>query len=166
VGYDLHDANRVWVRNKAGQIICVAEFEANKRSYFPESFIQQAAQKRAEGRIKRAEAKIEEAQAELDAPLLLEQQTVFEMPGMTINAPRENDHLEKVSVQVGKTSQAEVIELPKKAARPMFDTQAAKYRWLLENHREITNEDEAWLDYYRVTAEWEELFGDKEVATR
>lgn len=166
VGYDLHDANRVWVRNKAGQLICVAEFEANKRSYFPESFIQQAAQKRAEGRIKRAEAKIEEAQAELDAPLLLEQQTVFEMPGMTINPPCETDHLEKVSVQTGKTSQAEIIELPTKVTRPMFDTQASKYRWLLQNHREITNEDEAWLDYYRVTAEWEELFGHKEVATR
>lgn len=167
VGYDIHDASKVWVRNKAGQLICVAEFEANKRDYFPQSFIRQAAQKRAEGRIKRAEAKIEEAQAELDAPLLIEhQQPVFEVPRMAINNPREQRLPSTPDVQIVENGVlGNVIEMPVNT-RPMFDTQAGKYRWLNANPREITKEDEAWLDYYRLTAEWSDLFGDREVATR
>lgn len=167
VGYDIHDASKVWVRNKAGQLICVAEFEANKRDYFPQSFIRQAAQKRAEGRIKRAEAKIEEAQAELDAPLLIEhQQPALEIPRMAINNPREQRLPSTPDVQIVENGVlGNVIEMPV-TTRPMFDTQAGKYRWLNANPREITNEDEAWLDYYRLTAEWSDLFGDREVATR
>lgn len=72
VGYDIHDASRVWVRDRQGRLICVAEFEGNKRSYFPQSFVEQAAQKRAEGRIKRAQARIDEAEAELQPQQLIE----------------------------------------------------------------------------------------------
>ena len=157
VGYDLHDATRVWVREQSGRLICVAGFEANKRSYFPQSFIDQAAQKRAEGRIKRAQAKIDEAQEELDAPLLIEHQQAYELPVMAV------DHIEEVREMVP----ANVIEMPKaKAARPMFDTDAGKYRWLMGNADQITSVDEAWINYYRLTAEWEDIFGDREVATR
>lgn len=152
VGYDLHDASRVWVRNKAGQLICIAEFEANNRSYFPESFIQQAAEKRAKGRIKRAEAKIEEAEAELNPPQIVEHQQANVLPVMSI----EQSH----------DIPANVLELPKRAARPMFDTDAGKYRWLMGNADQITQEDEAWIGYYRLTTEWADLFGDREVATR
>ena len=157
VGYDIHDASRVWVREQSGRLICVAGFEANKRSYFPQSFIEQAVQKRAEGRIKRAQAKIDEAQEELDAPLLIEHQQAYELPVMAV------DQIEEVREMVP----ANVIEMPKaKAARPMFDTDAGKYRWLMGNADQITSVDDAWINYYRLTAEWEDIFGDREVATR
>lgn len=157
VGYDIHDASRVWVRNQAGQLICVAEFEANKRSYFPQSFIDQAADKRAKGRIQRAQIKIDEAEQELNPPQQLVYQAPIELPTMEVNQFVEvNNMVEK----------ANVIELKTKAARPFFETDAAKYRWLMQNDEDINAQDEAWINYYKLTPEYEDLFRDREVATR
>lgn len=165
VGYDIHDAGRVWVREQSGRLICVAEFEANKRSYFQQSFIEQAAQKRAQGRIKRAQVKIDEAQEELDAPLLIEHQAAIELPRMEIQAASDIGIL-AANPDV-RISAINVIEMPKpKATRPMFDTDASKYRWLMSNSDQMTREDESWMGWYRNTSEFEDLFGDIEVAAR
>ncbi len=156
VGYDIHDASRVWVRDQQGRLICVAEFEANKRSYFPQSFIDQAAQKRAEGRIKRAQVRIDEAEAELQPSLMIEYQKEerFEIPSMEI--PAAGDLIEAENV----------VRLPEpELARPIFETDAAKYRWLLRNSAEVSSEDNGWMGWYRTTSEWEDLFGE-EVAAR
>lgn len=163
VGYDIHDASRVWVRNQAGQLICVAEFEANKRSYFPQSFLDQAAQKRALGRIKRAQAKIDEAEEELNPTQLLEYQPAIELPSMDL---RQLDAALRTT-DAERIEAANVIELPKaKAERPNFDTDAGKYRWLMRNQEQVTAMDEAWINYYRMTPEYEDIFGDREVAAR
>lgn len=84
VGYDIHDASRVWVRDKESRLICIAEFEGNSRSYFPESVVEQARYKRAAAKIKRAETRIEEAQAELDPPNLIEHQPAEQLPTIEI----------------------------------------------------------------------------------
>lgn len=153
VGYDIHDPNHVWVRDRQGRLICVAEFEANKRSYFPQSFIEQAAQKRAEGRIKRAQARIDEAEEELQPPLTIEHVPAATLPPMDI-APLA---AEPVAIQAEN-----VLRLPEpEAERPMFDTDAAKYRWLLRNEEKITREDHGWMAWYRNTGEWEDLFGEE-----
>jgi len=157
VGYDIHDASRVWVRNQAGQLVTVAMFEANKRSYFPQSFIDQAAEKRAKGRIQRAQAKIEEAEQELNPLQQLVYEAPIELPVMAMNT--------HVDVKIVENSMLDnVIAMPVK--RPLFETDAAKYRWLLSNDDEITVQDEAWLNYYKLTAEYEDLFGDREAAIR
>ncbi|SOD42293.1 Mu transposase C-terminal domain-containing protein [Nitrosovibrio sp. Nv4] len=169
VGYDIHDASRVWVRDQEGRMICVAEFEANKRNYFPTSFLEQAAQKRAEGRIKRAQVKIEEAEAELNPPQMLEYQPAVELAPMRIEYPREEQERQsdKPGVEVAETAVASVVNLPKR--RPMFSTDAAKYRWLMTNAEQINATDEGWLDWYRSTPEWEDIFSgteDEEVTVR
>lgn len=158
VGYDIHDASRVWVRDRAGRLICVAEFEGNKRSYFPQSFMEQAAQKRAEGRIKRAEARIEEAQAELQPPQLLEHQPAEVVP-MPIFAQRQAITVDNV-VTLPEPHESDT------PARPMFETDAAKYRWLLRNPEYTTRDDDGWIAWYRTTSEYEDLFGDFEAASR
>ena len=159
VGYDIHDASRVWVRNKAGQLICVAEFEANKRSYFPMSVIEQAAEKRAQGRIKRAAAKIEEAEQELNPAAQIEHQQAWKLP------EQENNVLE--AEPVNASAEENVVQLAADVKRPMFETDAAKYRWLMANQDEIDTQDQGWLDWYVTTDEFEDLFSDdKEVATR
>jgi putative transposase len=157
VGYDIHDASRVWVRDKAGRLICVAEFEGNKRSYFPQSFVEQAAQKRAEGRIKRAQARIEEAEAELQPPQLLDYQPADLVP-LVVPAERNAITVDNV-VRLPDPEEAE-------PARPMFETDAAKYRWLLRNPEHVTRDDDGWVAWYRTTSEWEDLFGDFEEASR
>lgn len=146
VGYDIHDASRAWIRDSQGRLICVAEFEGNKRSYFPESFIEQAAQKRATGRIKRAQARIDEAEAELQPPLTIEQMPAQTLPPVGFGAVIEAEN---------------VVRLPEPTPeRPMFETDAAKFRWLLRNEERITPEDQSWIAWYRNTSEWEDLFGE------
>jgi len=62
---------------------------------------------------------------------------------------------------------AEVKALNKPFKRPIFSTDAEKYRWLMQAAPELADEtDDGWLDWYRTTSEWEDLFGDSEVAAR
>lgn len=124
VGYDIHDASRVWVRNRKGNLICVAEFEANKRGYMPESVIDQANYKRAQGRIKRAEARIEEAKEELNPTQLIEYQPSMELPAMQIEPQTI-----KINTQEQVLTEAENVEPLIK--RPLFETTIQKYRWLM-----------------------------------
>lgn len=68
VAYDIHNAEQVWIYDAQGRFICVAEFEANKRAYFPEAFLEQAARKRSEGRLSRLDVKRQEVLDELEGP--------------------------------------------------------------------------------------------------
>ena len=161
MGYDIHDASRVWARDRQGRLICVAEFEANKRNYFPtSSFLEQAAQKRAEGRIKRAQVRIEEAEAELNPPQMLEYQPPIELSTIRIERQKEEARLPEQDLErvadAGTPTEAQVINMPKQ--RPMFATDAAKYRWLRTNREEVTSTDDSWLAWYRTTPEWEDIF--------
>jgi len=80
VAYDIHDARFVSVYTLDGRFICRAEAGANERDYMPASAIEQAREKRADGRVKRLEAKLDEVEAErrgqraltLDTPEVLE----------------------------------------------------------------------------------------------
>ncbi len=65
VHYDIHDPARVWVRDGDGRLISVAELDGNKRPYFPKSVVEQAREKRAQGREKRLQVKLDEVAAEL-----------------------------------------------------------------------------------------------------
>jgi putative transposase len=160
IGYDIHDGSKVWVRDMEGRLICVAEFEANKKAYFPQSQIDMADRKRAEGRIKRAEAHIEEAEAELNPRLVIEHQAAITVPSFEFNAMPEQVCIPHPGAQ---PIQAEA--LPDNAAylpvpRPMFTSDAAKYRWLKGNPSQLTQQDDTWLDWYCNTSEWEDLFGE------
>ena len=160
VGYDIHDASRVWVRNQAGQLICVAGFEANKRSYFPQSFIEQAAERRAKGRIQRAQLKIDEAEQELNPPQQLVYDDSRNLPSMDIPA---DNHFDEANNMVETEN---VVQLNTKVSRPMFTTDAQKYRWLMANADEVTATDEGWIDWYKGTEEYGDLFDDRDVAIR
>ena len=138
VGYDIHDASRVWVRERSGRLICVAEFEANKRAMFPQSAQDHANYKRAQGRIKRAEAKIEEAQAELNPPQLIEYQPVMELPPMAIEPER----------QAIETIEAEAENVAQLVERPHFEWGIDKYRWLMNHKIYWSGADAAWLLKY------------------
>lgn len=168
IGYDIHDGSRVWVRDMEGRLICVAEFEANKTAYFPVSQQQAADEKRAAGRIKRAEAKIEEAEAELNPPQLIEHQAAIAVPEFRF-VPMP----EPVCNPVQGVQPIQAEPLPDNAAylpvpRPMFQSDAAKFRWLKNNASQVTVQDDTWLDWYCNTGEWDDLFGDvqNEVAAR
>jgi len=65
VAYDIHDANRVWVFDmETGELIAQADWNANESKYFPDSMLNQAREKRAQGRLNRAMKKVDEIEAE------------------------------------------------------------------------------------------------------
>lgn len=71
IAYDIHDASRVWVYAPDGRLICEAQVNGNAKHYFPVPVIEQARQKRAQGRLNRVDTKREEILAELHgAPAL------------------------------------------------------------------------------------------------
>lgn len=142
VGYDIHDASRVWVRERSGRLICVAEFEANKRRYFPETAQDHANYKRAQGRIKRAEAKIEEAQAELNPSQLMEYQPVIELPPMAI-APAE-----QAAIEVSEATESQAENVASIIKRPHFKSTIEKYTWLMNNKRAWNDADAGFLMKY------------------
>lgn len=72
VAYDLHDPQLVWVYSDDGRLICTAELDANARDYMPQSFVEQARDKRAAGRQNRLEVKLEEVRAERSGAPALE----------------------------------------------------------------------------------------------
>lgn len=83
VGYDIHCAEKVTVRDLEGRLICIAVWNDNKRDYFPKTVIEKAREQRATGRLRRLAVKQAEAVAELNPQKViehLEQQTVINFP--------------------------------------------------------------------------------------
>ena len=88
IGYDVNDASRVWVYADDGRLICTAEWNANVRSFFPVSVIEQARDRRAAGRVNRLQAHLDEVQAERRGQPAIEAQQEIVIPGV-ISGTRE-----------------------------------------------------------------------------
>lgn len=65
VGYDLHDAQRVWVRDRNQCLLAVATLDGNKMDYVPQTAIDHAHATRAKARARRLERHLEEVHLEL-----------------------------------------------------------------------------------------------------
>ena len=72
IAYDIHDASKVWVYTPEGRLICTADVNGNAKHYFPVPVVEQARQRRAQGRLKRTDAKREEILAELHGAAALD----------------------------------------------------------------------------------------------
>ena len=59
IGFDIHDATKVWVYRLDGTFVCEAGFEANKSAYFPKPYVEALREQRQEGQRKRLAAKQE-----------------------------------------------------------------------------------------------------------
>lgn len=148
VGYDIHDASRVWVRNRTGQLICIAEFEGNSHSYMPESVQDQANYKRAQGRIKRAEARIIEAKEELNPPQLIEYQPTSVLPPMPIEA------MPQAAINAQPATLTPAANVTPIVERETFLSKIDKYRWLMANKHHWQTADARWLLQYIDTHQY------------
>lgn len=72
VGYDIHNADRITVRDEDGRLICYAYWNANKRAYFPQTKVEQARQRRADGRLRRLAVKQDEVLQEVNPQRVIE----------------------------------------------------------------------------------------------
>ena len=161
VGYDLTDASRVWVREAvatgeglvAGRLICVARWDAHKRSYFPESVIEQAEKRRVQAAIARKQRKIAALEEQL-TPKLIEADraaplNVVELPA---RAPEDAEPLPaselpapevapEMAQETAPEASAEVVPLSRPDGRPVFSDELEHVRWLLAHPDRVTESD-------------------------
>lgn len=97
VGYDIHDASKVWIREidrrsgeeLMGRLICVAIFAGNEERYIPLTMERAAVEKRAAARARRLNGHLAEVEAELSPGHFLESSGVSVMPIIDV-APDAN----------------------------------------------------------------------------
>jgi putative transposase len=86
VGYDLHDASKVWVWAGDGRFVCMAAWDGHKRSYLPVSVAQQALEHRVAGQLARLDAHRDIALAQLPEGSRLPPGVVVQHPALTVPA--------------------------------------------------------------------------------
>ncbi|MEW6648191.1 MAG: Mu transposase C-terminal domain-containing protein [Pseudomonadota bacterium] len=162
VGYDIHDAERVWVRDADGHLLCIAEFEGNKRRHHPVSVTDMGRERRADGRRKRLQNAMDEVELERTGgrPLIeaqplsdidqaLAQQQFDELMGRLTHEPAP-----------AEVTSAQFAELTNDApSRPLFASDSEKYLWLERHADQVSDDDDAWLEWYRNTNEFQLMFG-------
>lgn len=127
VGYDIHDASRVWVRLLDGRFVCEAVWGGNRRSYVPVSVAQQARERRVAGKLRRLDSHRDTALAELE-PGTLDHQAA---PAIDADFAR----IETERLEIGQREAARLLAGPAEAApaadnRPFFADDAEWARWL------------------------------------
>ncbi len=102
VGYDIHDGSKVWVRDNTHRLICIAEFEANKKGYFAQSALGDARERRAQGQVKRAQVHVDAALENMRPHRVLEHVQDQMMPSADIERAQNllNERLAKDAVTV------------------------------------------------------------------
>jgi putative transposase len=148
VAYDMTDGSRVWIKDQQGRLLCEAAFYEG-RNPRPLSFYEMAMEKRSDAAHKRLVLKAQAIDEQRHSIVLEHQQdATFEWP---------LEPLEEVPVEA-------VTELTG-VRRPMFAADYEKYEWLMERPQEVSREDQGWLEWYRTTSEWEDLYGHLEART-
>lgn len=145
VCYDIHDASRVWVKERhTGRLICIAHFAENRRSYMPQSQTEQAAYNRAKARLKRVDIKRDDILDELEGTRLIEHQEAMQLPSMAIEPAKvQPDPIEQQQEIVDETVKP-LVE------RPKFATEIDRYRWLMNNKHWWTVKDAKFLMRYTI----------------
>lgn len=147
VGYDIHDADRVWVRTLDQQLIGVAAFEGNSVAYFPRSVLEQAQEARTKGRLQRLDAHRAEIEAEL-GPALIEARAETPLTPIQLAdaeaalARIETKHPHPGPLPQGEGEGGEVVGI---GNRPVFRDDLSFVRWCLEQPDAIEAGDLAHL---------------------
>jgi putative transposase len=115
VAYDIHDPSKVWVYLPDGRFLCTADINGNSKHYYPVAVVEQARQKRAQGRLNRVDVKRDEILAELHgAPALAAaaSETIV-IGGRVINPAEAIAAREAVSVMQEVTAEALPPSIPR-----------------------------------------------------
>lgn len=162
VGYDVQDAQWVWVYDDAGRLICRAEWHGNSTSYMPESVIEQALDKRNDEALKRVEQKRENVLAER-RQAVIEHQSSVNIGGLVLDMNRLKAEADKLprrdepetvdavftEIKPEPVQTATVWEAPD-AMNPK--AQYAEYRLLCAlPETELGEAQRKWLDWYQAS---------------
>ncbi len=161
VGYDIHDANRVWVRDFEMRLLAVAELDANARPYFDGDTLRTAQSKqdqvlaaRTKGRLARNDEKRQEIIAEAQGPALeVEYQPAVPMEDFQIKAADE---------MLARIEQPKPV-LTQANGRPVFKDDIEWVMWLEANPEQITEQDRAALSERLEKASFRQLLAMEEI---
>lgn len=154
VGFDIHDANQVWVREieggrdggQIGRLICVAKWNAHATAYFPRSFIEQAQEKRTKGRLRRLAAHVHEAEAELNPTLsIVSQNAENNLINFLDEEEKQEIYAKAEALTHEEAEPAEAAPVNNTAERPRFSDDVSFGRWLFEHPDKMTESDKAFL---------------------
>lgn len=135
VAYDIHDANRVWVKDADERLICIAGWNANKKAFYPVTAVEKAREDRKDRRKKLLLGHLEEVEAE--AAVAVEIAVERELPKDVIDFEKRQKEKEAktVTARAGKRFFADCHELAEdiierqKAQQPVGDYEA---RWIAD----------------------------------
>lgn len=136
VGYDLHQADRVWVREfdiesgQPGKMICVAEFAGNAHRYIALTAEQKAVEDRSKAALKRLDRRRDDKLAELEAPWI--DQVATEIADFIDLAPASP--AEPVTLAVDNSGSADVPP----PRRRGFASDEELAVWALQHPSELT----------------------------
>lgn len=138
VGYDLHQADKVWVREfdvstgQPGKLICVAIYMGNAQRYVPLTVEQKAVEDRNKAALKRLDRKRNDKLAELDEPLLFDARPIEPAPFIDhAFAPPAAEPI-KLAVDNGQNT------APTEPRRRVFASDEELAAWALENPDQLT----------------------------
>lgn len=169
VGYDIHDPSQVWVYDQDGRFLVCAALDGNRRAYFPQSVIDQAAEKRARAREKRLETHLQEVREELAPPRLIEHapaeilvpEIEVDTTPRSLAAIERSERREQEKADIAATREAlehaGVTVLPGVEVRPVFTSDPGKYRWLARHPQLWDAHDADWLLDYVASDEYADL---------
>ncbi|CUB06650.1 Mu transposase C-terminal domain-containing protein [Marinomonas fungiae] len=161
VAYDIHDPNRVWAfEPETGRMIASADFAANETDYFPQSVVDRAREKRAEGRLKRAMVRVDEIEAERTGTPVIEHQS-FVLDGFDTNGPtfapvqHEQDYDPFLTVRAQPTQP----KVEHTSAVPIYESLDAEQRYQLyqdcQRDPELAFQHQGWLRNYPKSKEFQ-----------
>ncbi len=136
VGYDIHNADHVWVRaieerdgeEVPGRLICIAKFAGNEERYIPLTKERKSMEGRAKARERRLLDRLDEVQDELNPRHVVEAQRTAPVPDVSPTRPEVLDA--EFSV-VGEAPS--VAEARAKNTAPRFANDAELAAWAIEN---------------------------------
>lgn len=158
-GYDIHDPSGIFIRDLDGRFICRAGLDANKQPYMPQSVIEQAQERREQGRLRRAQNKIDEIMLERNPRVLLEHMESVQVPGLDLSRTHLDRQLAALNSPVMDAPMDVAFNAlplsfpePTETYNPALEGQRNYLRWqrideMKRNGESLSVEDAAFWEY-------------------
>lgn len=149
VGFDIHDATKVWVREwdgkLPGRLICVARFEENKRAFMPVTYDNRKKLERAKGKLARLGEQEKETLEELG-------QQYLPAPSAAPVSDEENAKTQEFLKEFEAEQNVQpVADIDNPATR---FRRAINIRQKIENGESISSEERSWFAQYSDSPEY------------
>ncbi|MBJ7537183.1 Mu transposase C-terminal domain-containing protein [Marinomonas transparens] len=150
VAYDIHDPNRVWVFDMiTGELIAHADWNANESKYYPDSVLNQAREKRAQGRLNRAMKRVDEIEAERRG------NGVFDRPG-AIEQNRSDlfAQLDQAVFQPQAIAQKTALQPPVNQYESLSPAGRFALYQECQHNQDGASQHQVWMKTYPLTKEF------------